>query len=70
MVPNAAAPKGEEAPHPHGDPGALALLQATRAHQRGLPREAAWAWERAAFAMAFLSPEPARRVQAFLQGER
>ncbi len=53
-----------------GDPRALALLQELRAHQRGLPREAAWAWERTAFALAFLSPEPARRVQAFLDGKR
>lgn len=55
---------------PHADPGALALLIAARAHQHGLPREAAWAWERAAFAEAFLSPEPSRRVRAFLEGKR
>lgn len=55
---------------PEGDPRALALLSATRVLQRGLPRAAALAWERAAFAEAFSDPEPARRVQAFLHGNR
>ena len=53
-----------------GDPRALALLAGTREHQRGLPRSAALAWERAAFAEAFADPQPARRVQAFLQRNR
>ncbi|HJV88797.1 MAG TPA: hypothetical protein VJ623_00715 [Holophagaceae bacterium] len=55
---------------PEGDSRALALLWKTRVHQRNLPREAALAWERAAFAEAFADPEPARRVRAFLHGER
>lgn len=57
-------------PASEGDSRALGLLARTRAHQRGLPRTAALAWERAAFAEAFADPEPARRVQAFLQGNR
>ncbi len=57
-------------PSTEGDPRALALLGRTRAHQQGLPRTAALAWERAAFAEAFADPEPARRVQAFLQRNR
>ena len=64
-APDDLPPSGEEA---HA--GALDLLRATRAQQRGRAREVAWAWERAAFAEAFLSPEPARRVQAFLRGKR
>ena len=50
------------------DPRALELLLRTRGHQSGLPREAALAWERAAFAEAFLDEEPRRRVRAFLGG--
>ncbi len=57
-------------PSPEGDSRALALLWNTRGQQRNLPREAALAWERAAFAEAFGSPEPGRRVRAFLGGER
>ncbi len=55
---------------PEGDSRALALLWKTREFQRHLPREAALAWERAAFAEAFADPEPARRVRAFLHGGR
>ncbi|HJV23139.1 MAG TPA: hypothetical protein VJ505_04390 [Holophagaceae bacterium] len=46
------------------------MLWKTRECQRQLPREAALAWERAAFAEAFADPEPARRVRAFLHGGR
>ncbi len=46
----------------------MALLLRTRAEQAGLPREAALAWERAAFAEAFAHEEPRRRVKAFLGG--
>ncbi|HJU84288.1 MAG TPA: hypothetical protein VJ600_08755 [Holophagaceae bacterium] len=53
---------------PHADPRALALLLATRQSQAGLPRQAALAWERAAFAEAFGAEEPRRRVRAFLGG--
>lgn len=48
------------------DPRALELLAHLRVHQRELPRRAAWAWERVAFAEALAHPEPQRRVQAFL----
>ncbi|HJW10063.1 MAG TPA: hypothetical protein VJ483_10535 [Holophagaceae bacterium] len=44
------------------------MLFRTRFRQAGLPREAALAWERAAFAEAFAGGEPRRRVQAFLGG--
>ncbi len=54
------------APAALADPRALALLLTTRQHQRGLPRQAALAWERAAFAEAFADEEPRRRVRAFL----
>ncbi|HEU4950777.1 MAG TPA: hypothetical protein VFT46_02440 [Holophagaceae bacterium] len=53
-------------PSPDADARALELLRALRTWQGGLDRGAALAWERAAFAEAFASPEPARRVQAFL----
>lgn len=53
-------------PSPDADARALELLRALRDHQAGLDRGPALAWERAAFAEAFASPEPARRVQAFL----
>lgn len=59
---------GEQAPE--ADPRALDLLRWARAQQRGLSVEAAWAWERATFAWAFLDPEPGRRVRAFLEGKR
>ncbi len=49
---------------------ALALLAALREEQRGLPRGAALAWERAAFCEAFLEPGPAQRIRAFLEGKR
>lgn len=64
------SPAPHSPPGPEGDARALELLWATRAQQRGLPRGAALAWERAAFAEAFADPEPARRVQAFLHGNR
>lgn len=48
------------------DPRALELLAALRDRQRGLPRAAALAWERAAFAEALDHPEPRRRIEAFL----
>jgi hypothetical protein len=55
-------------PSPDADLRALALLDSLRDMQRGLPRSAALAWERTAFAGAFDDPEPARRVRAFLGG--
>jgi hypothetical protein len=48
------------------DPRAVELLLRTRRAQAGLPLQAALAWERAAFAEAFLDEEPRRRVRAFL----
>ncbi|MBI3129844.1 MAG: hypothetical protein HYZ13_00660 [Acidobacteria bacterium] len=65
--------KALQGSHPHspeGDSRALDLLWTTRKVQQDLPREAALAWERAAFAAAFADPEPARRVRAFLHGSR
>ena len=57
-------------PSPDADDRALELLRALRGRQAGLDLGPALAWERAAFAEAFASPEPARRVQAFLGKER
>ncbi len=45
---------------------ALALLKEVQDFQRNVPRGPALAWERVAFAMAFLDDEPRRRVRAFL----
>lgn len=49
---------------------ALRLLDAAQEAERGLPRSAALAWERAAFRAAFLHPEPGERIRAFLSGHR
>ena len=49
---------------------ALGLLAALRIEQAGLPREAALAWERAAFREAFLESGPGLRIRAFLEGKR
>lgn len=46
---------------------AMALLGNLQQHQEGLPRPAALAWERAAFAEAFDHPEPGRRIRRFLE---
>ncbi len=54
------------APSPEADARALALLERLQAAQAGLARGPALAWERVGFAEAFASPEPARRVGAFL----
>ena len=45
---------------------ALALLANLRDRQAGLPRPAALAWERAAFAEVFDHPEPGQRIRRFL----
>lgn len=58
--------KGLEKPAEKADPRALALLREVRVFQRCLSRQPALAWERLAFAMAFLDDEPQRRVRAFL----
>ena len=47
-------------------PRALYLLSELRVFQKGLARGPALAWERVAFAIAFLDEEPRRRVRAFL----
>lgn len=52
-----------------GDARAIFLLKTLRHQQRELPHSSALAWERATFCEAFLDPEPARRVRAFLSGE-
>jgi hypothetical protein len=49
---------------------ALGLLANLREEQAGLPREAALAWERAAFREAFLETGPGLRIRAFLEGRR
>lgn len=56
-------------PSPAADPRALDLLIALQSAQQGLPRGAALAWERTAFAEVFLNEEPGRRVRHFL-GEK
>ena len=48
---------------------ALTLLGNLQARQAGLPRPAALAWERAAFAEVFDHPEPSQRIQRFLEGD-
>ena len=55
-----------EKPVEKADSRALALLGELRDFQQALPRGPALAWERVAFAMAFLDDDPRRRVQAFL----
>jgi hypothetical protein len=45
---------------------ALVLLGNLHLAQAGLPRPAALAWERAAFAEVFDHPEPGRRIRHFL----
>jgi hypothetical protein len=70
MKPAIAPQSTPTAPSAEGDARALCLLRALRAHQAGACRSAALAWERAAFAECFLDPEPARRVRAFLEGNR
>ena len=63
-------PENLEKPARMGAPRALRLLSDLHIVQAGLPRSAAFAWERAAFAEAFLDPEPRRRVRAFLEQEK
>jgi hypothetical protein len=46
---------------------ALALLGNLQARQAGLPRSAALAWERAAFAEVFGHPGPRQRIRGFLE---
>jgi hypothetical protein len=46
---------------------ALVLLENLQAHQHGLPRIPALAWERAAFAEVFDHSEPGRRIRRFLE---
>lgn len=46
---------------------AVSLLGNLQRHQEGLPRSAALAWERAAFAEVFDHPEPGWRIRRFLQ---
>lgn len=46
---------------------ALDALQELQATQRGLPRGAALAWERAAFSAVFDHPEPGLRIRRFLE---
>lgn len=58
--------KSLDKPAEKGDPRALALLNELRGFQSCLSRNPALAWERVAFAMAFLNDEPHRRVRAFL----
>ncbi len=53
-------------PAEKADMRALALLKEVQDFQRNVPRGPALAWERVAFAMAFLDDEPRRRVRAFL----
>lgn len=53
-------------PAEKADPRALTLLMELRDFQSCLPRGPALAWERVAFAIAFLDDEPRRRVRAFL----
>lgn len=48
-------------------PAALALLRPLLYHQAGLPRGPAEALERAAFALAFASGQPAEGIRAFLE---
>jgi hypothetical protein len=57
-------------PQGKADLRALALLKELRTFQSGLARGPALAWERAAFAMAFLDDEPRRRVRAFLSKQK
>lgn len=64
------AAKALEMASAEADPGALALLARLWEAQEGLASGPSLAWERAAFAEAFASPEPARRVRAFLGGGR
>ena len=59
-------PGGMPHPSPEADPRALALLAALEARQAGLALSQTLAWERVFFAEVFASPEPARRVRAFL----
>ncbi|HEX4845069.1 MAG TPA: hypothetical protein VFV26_02550 [Geothrix sp.] len=45
---------------------ALFLLENLQAHQERLPRPAALAWERAAFAEVFDHAGPGERIRSFL----
>jgi hypothetical protein len=69
MKPAIDAQSSRSAPAAEGDSRAIFLLKTLRQQQRGLARSSALAWERAVFCEAFLDPEPARRVRAFLSGE-
>ncbi|MBL0312935.1 MAG: hypothetical protein IPP78_09555 [Holophagaceae bacterium] len=55
-----------EKPEEKADLRAIILLKEVQDFQSCVPRAPALAWERVAFAMAFLDNEPRRRVQAFL----
>jgi len=46
---------------------ALFFLENLQRHQQGLPRDAALAWERAAFCEIFDHPEPGHRIRRFLE---
>ncbi|WP_243288446.1 hypothetical protein [Geothrix terrae] len=46
---------------------ALFLLGDLQKRQEGLPRPAALAWERAAFAAVFDDPGPGQRIRRFLE---
>ena len=46
---------------------ALFLLGNLRERQEGMPRPAALAWERAAFAAIFDDPGPGQRIRRFLE---
>ncbi|WP_306590915.1 hypothetical protein [Geothrix sp. 21YS21S-4] len=47
-------------------PTAISRLDDLQVRQDGLPRLAALAWERAAFAEVFDRPEPGERIRRFL----
>lgn len=48
---------------------ALNLLGNLQSRQREVPRSAALAWERVAFAQVFDHPGPRERIRRFLQGD-